>query len=537
MKQILHIFAKDIRRFWPETLLSLVILAALVHVYPQQWAVTYSRWEVNTNLDLLRKFQMLSSLLCVLVPVGWFLLIGRLIHAEALVGDRQYWLTRPYDWKKLLIAKLLFLLVFLYLPLIAAQAMMLIYSGLNPLSSITGMLFNLLLITGIVVLPLIAIAAVTSSFFRMTITLLAIVIGAAAYAFSASGKDYSYHTTLQDFLLTISQDLSPAHILRSSSQLSFALLLICFCGAAIVLQYALRRAWISRSILLVIPALLACIILLMPNAARSNQAQFDRDYPRLSAGESAPIQFSADPGTHLFASRWPINKNMTNVFLSLHVTDGTAVMVDREPITVEAPDGFHWSGIVSFGPGNFSPGLTRSSLGFDLPTAVYTRLQANPVTLRITLPMTLLQATKATRVSIPAPGQEVVVPDYGVCGFEPERSAAAPLRCRSAFRQPRITSATAQAGQVPCSAPYNELRFWGGQAPWSGLSDSEPAEFSIGPVASWEVGIAAPLPIGSKNGSEWHLCTGDTVTFTQYEPVRRLQTTVTIANFQLPVPR
>jgi hypothetical protein len=36
------------------------------------------------------------------------------IHAEALVGDRRFWLTRPYEWKKLLGAKALFLLVFLY---------------------------------------------------------------------------------------------------------------------------------------------------------------------------------------------------------------------------------------------------------------------------------------------------------------------------------------------------------------------------------------------------------------------------------------
>jgi len=29
------------------------------------------------------------------------------VHAESLVGDRQFWITRPYEWKKLLTAKAL----------------------------------------------------------------------------------------------------------------------------------------------------------------------------------------------------------------------------------------------------------------------------------------------------------------------------------------------------------------------------------------------------------------------------------------------
>ena len=34
MKQILHIFAKDSRHFWPEILISLALVGALVWVYP-----------------------------------------------------------------------------------------------------------------------------------------------------------------------------------------------------------------------------------------------------------------------------------------------------------------------------------------------------------------------------------------------------------------------------------------------------------------------------------------------------------------------
>jgi hypothetical protein len=214
-------------------------------------------------------------------------------------------------------------------------------------------------------------------------------------------------------------------------------------------------------------------------------------------------------------------------------------MVDHVPISIEAADGFRWSGMVTFGLGAFpsastySVPLTRAYVSFDLPTAVYTRLQAKPVTLRLTLPLTQLQATKVTSVSIPAQGQEVVVPDYGICDLDPGSTHFAQLRCHSAFRQPQITSAIAELADTPCSATQTELGIWMGDARWSGLLNSEPAEFGMGPVTSWIVGING-LNDNHKGARETHLCSGDAVTFTQYKPVRRMQTTATITNFQLP---
>jgi energy-coupling factor transporter ATP-binding protein EcfA2 len=52
-----------------------------------------------------------------LVPIAWCVLIARGVQAENLVGDRQFWVTRPYDWYKLLAAKVLFVIVFVNLPL------------------------------------------------------------------------------------------------------------------------------------------------------------------------------------------------------------------------------------------------------------------------------------------------------------------------------------------------------------------------------------------------------------------------------------
>jgi len=105
MNQILNIFRKDTRRFWPEIVLSLVITAAFALIYPVQW--------LPGTGERVRELQYLASVFTGLVPVSWWLLIGRVVHAETLVGDRQFWITRPYEWKKLLGAKVLFLLVWL----------------------------------------------------------------------------------------------------------------------------------------------------------------------------------------------------------------------------------------------------------------------------------------------------------------------------------------------------------------------------------------------------------------------------------------
>src|SRR5205814_2563869 len=89
-----------------------------------------------------------AGCLVVLVPISWWLLIARLVHGERLVGNTQFWLTRPYEWPKFLAAKLLFLAAFLYLPFFIAQCVLLAEGGFNPTSYLPGLFYNLLLATG-----------------------------------------------------------------------------------------------------------------------------------------------------------------------------------------------------------------------------------------------------------------------------------------------------------------------------------------------------------------------------------------------------
>jgi hypothetical protein len=206
------------------------------------------------NLDAGGKLGGLLLLLVLLIPIGWWLLISRAIHEERLVGDTQFWITRPYEWKKLLAAKLLFLVIFVYLPVLAAYCILRAENGFAPNSDITsihGLLERLLFMTGIV-LPLVAIATVTSNFARMTVALLgsipcmilAAVLPVALRPGSVSGP--------------------------FSNKICFALTLL-VCSAVIVIQYARRKTRLSVLLLIAIPVLICVIGLITPERFQMNR--------------------------------------------------------------------------------------------------------------------------------------------------------------------------------------------------------------------------------------------------------------------------
>jgi hypothetical protein len=111
MLQILHIFRKDGRRHWPEILASLLLLGLYVHLNLRPWQPS------SQSFFLARLFSLRGTITPVLI-LFWCFLILRVIQSENLVGDRQWWVTKPYVWWKLLIAKLLFVLLVICVPLL-----------------------------------------------------------------------------------------------------------------------------------------------------------------------------------------------------------------------------------------------------------------------------------------------------------------------------------------------------------------------------------------------------------------------------------
>jgi len=111
MQEILHIFSKDVRRLAAPLALLIALQATFV----------VSEWRLYS----VHPWSDSGSLLNVILPFTWIFLIAALVLQEKLPGTRQYWLTRPISWYKLLAAKLLFAFVFVNLLLFVSDCVIL----------------------------------------------------------------------------------------------------------------------------------------------------------------------------------------------------------------------------------------------------------------------------------------------------------------------------------------------------------------------------------------------------------------------------
>jgi hypothetical protein len=96
------------------------------------------------------------------LPLGIAFLIARLIFEEALPGDRQFWLTRPYRWPELLAAKVLFVVLFLNVGLFLSDCCILAAQGFPVISVLPQLLLRQVFMTTLFILPPFAVATLAS---------------------------------------------------------------------------------------------------------------------------------------------------------------------------------------------------------------------------------------------------------------------------------------------------------------------------------------------------------------------------------------
>jgi len=523
MKQILHIFAKDARRFWPEILVSLAVTAAFVRFYPNQWRGTEAvalGAGVGAVAGGISHF--LANALIVLIPVSWWLLISRVIHGERLIGHTQFWLTRPYEWKKLFAAKMLFLLTFLYLPLFIAQCLLLATAGFHPLAYLPGLLYNLLLITGIFVLPLVALSSVTSSFAKMTLVLLGAALLVAGIA--ALTTYLPSHTT--------GSVASPV-----GDRLSFVIV-FCGCGAVVVLQYALRKTLRSWLALIAIPILLCTLAIGDPD-----QALMNRTYPSAVSSAPAPVQFQfSSDQMHQGIANTTRDSNELEINIPLRVSgvaDGSLVIPEAVKVAIDAPDGSHWdSPWQAIYNQRLLSTTSDSNVNFRVGRAAYDKFKSMPVALHLTFALTLAKAEATTQVPLPA--SDFSVPNFGVC--TPQSSwlefpgEFASIYCKAALRQPKLTYVNLRWSHSLCFGPQFEPAKGTLGAAWTGSFDNDPAEFGITSV--WQIPLYfsnnwESTHEGSAPGPR-HICAGSPVTFTRYSVTGRTRTDLILQDFHLP---
>jgi hypothetical protein len=267
MKQILHIFKKDIRLLWPAILMVLLLVAALFSI--SAYLMTFDPQSISRASNAGGKLAILLSFLFGFIPLGWFVLVFSVVLAERLAGETQFWITRPYEWKKLLASKLLFIVSFVYLPFPTACLVFLAGSGNLSHSTTTNVLILLgwvsLVTTGLV-LPTAAAASVSASADRM---MLNIFYGGASMIAATSIPRW------------LRPESNPGPV---SVRICFALALL-ICGAVVLLQYARRRTRLSVALLVAIPVLICAISIFTPERSPRNHTQAPQ-----ATGAAAPAR-------------------------------------------------------------------------------------------------------------------------------------------------------------------------------------------------------------------------------------------------------
>jgi hypothetical protein len=525
MKQILHIFAKDARRFWPEILVSLGITAAFVVIEPQQWLR-----DLNPNFEM---HNMLVGLLCALVPISWWILIARVIHAERLVGDTQYWLTRPCTWQNLLAAKVLFLLSFLVLPFTLAQFILLAEAGFHPLPLIPGPLHNLLLITVFVLLPLAALAVVTSNLVRMTLTMLGVLLTYTAF----------FAIWFMQFIDSFIADMP--NPLRNTILFWIATASLV---AAIVVQYALRKVWIARGILLALP-----IVLFGADAVISHfdRARIDHIYPAVAAqstngqvGEGVQISYHlVDPRLYGNSS-YSFGTGHVSVPILLQlkasgVADDQFGLIDGIRAEITAPDGSHWNSDWqgSFGT-EFSHYNLNSVPSVRIPMDVYEKYRSMPLQVRFFFAVSHARVGKTT--TLPLPEHSFSVPDFGVCSLGHSGQAfgdAVGVKCLSPLGYPPLTVITTRWSDQPCSAaPNGNTSQNSGPEGLAiqGTLDPHPSGITLTPIEQQILDLNNSADYQNGVARQRSLCPGTPITFTEYKLLSRAQGSLTVQGLRLP---
>ncbi len=429
MNLILHIFRKDTRHLYPEILLALVFTVAFAWVAPVQWLYGQFGGIVASS----GVASVLAPLLRVFLPIIWLVLITRVVQDESLVGDRQFWVTRPYTWPVLLAAKVLFLLVFLYLPLIAMQLYLLHHAGLNVRAALPDLLLYQLRLTVIYFLPVFAIATVTTTFARQFVTILA---GLAYLGLLATAD---------------SQIMGQRTALPAIGMIVFVLSALML-GAVVLLQYGRRRTQVSRFVLAGLP-----VLLLVVDAGSRARGLIERAYPTTADGSDSAIGFDANPARQQPGSGAPYI-NAGDVRLSLPVklqglAAGTRLKAAGVSIHVVTSDGFEWTSPYENMGVDLRVANPTNVVDVPMPLDVFNRIRNIPVSLNVFLAVERTQAAATQTFAVEEPGFSTS--GLGIC---PVRADGFMGNCLYALHLPPPIDVSAQVSNKPCMETAGSTR-------------------------------------------------------------------------------
>jgi hypothetical protein len=422
--QPLHILRKDALHLWPETLISIALLAAYAWTDAQTWVPIQGAHNVNLVTVLMG---LLVLVLVFLITIAWLVLTSRLVHDEELVGDRQFWITRPYTWYSLLGAKVLYLAVFIGIPFLTMQMWLLHHAGMYPTHLVPALLLNLLWIAAAILLPLLVLAAVTATFIRYISSVLAGVI------------------YLIVVVLTVAYNWSDR---LDAPFLNYLLIptLLAILLAALFLQYARRKTLIARILLLALPLVFVVFALLSPANLLT-----EHRYPDVSVGtitfDDNPVR--QQPAGRLFTVLHKVDIQIpVQVQLPVTTSDETDVVVQRIRATIDGPNGFHYASDWTSTRASFGGGETAYVLPVSLPEKVFEQIHNQPVAVHFQLGTQTYNV--GTPYTISATEAPFPIPGNAACLVSAETGG---LECRFPYTNPEFVQVTATVHSGNCLTP------------------------------------------------------------------------------------
>jgi hypothetical protein len=404
MRQALHIFKKD-TRYLRSAILLLLAMAALLG------------WSKAGLAELL-------------VVLAANYTIARLIHAEAIPGHNQFWITRPYRWKSLLGAKILFILVFVNLPLLATQCYIILDGRFSFAASLPGLIWSQVLLVLCVSLPAMCLASLTAGLIPF---LLAEFLLAGAVFIAEALR---IRTQFAAFLPGM--QAGPATVEWVQDSLVLAVIM---CVAIFVLrwQYKTRRTDLGSRYAIAGAAATAVIFLFLPwqFAMRAQSALSSQPFD----GSSLNLSL-ASVTKSVFPPAFAREKNphpAGEVSLPIVVKgdqDSRDLEADALTITLESVDGRNWnSGYIApimreeHSTGNAAETVIVGNLRVD--PAFFNAEGTRPVTARTTLYLTLFGDPQSKTIPIQPE------PVNAIDGLQCFAGLFNQLHCRSIFRWPR----------------------------------------------------------------------------------------------------
>lgn len=504
MKQVLHIFAKDVRHLRWEIAATLLLVAMYGWHEVRSWNEPRA-WATGVR-GVAGLFFSLPSLLgvsTVLLPLAWAILIARIVYNESLVGDRQFWVTRPYDWRQLLAAKVLFVLVFISVPAVVLQIVLLPIAGFSPVPHLAG-LVGLELGTLLLLFPVLVLASITASFTQFGLGIVAVIFYLIIASFIS---DYIPNSSFGDY----------------SSGITFVLALL-IAVAVVLLQYARRKTLISR-LALVIMALVAVGI----DAVFPYEHFINKQYPIAFANTKPPVVFSLEPPKKPTDDRIAEGDRIM-IFLPVAyegISDPNIVQTQGDRIFIDGPNGFHWASNWERGGSFLFPDRKGTTVALYISRKVFDQVKDMPVNLRAQFALSQYEDRNRRDFTVPE----------GVFDLEGAHCMADPrtriIQCTAALHRPSSLLLTADLSQNTCPLYNGEVRptthelargyVFGGNPSW--------VEPGISPIDQFQLGLTdydladEHRPLG--------ICPGTPVTLSNPMVVYSTQVTMSAQNVKL----